>query len=215
MAKLIQHPSEGPHRKLGMRKVKRSPKQKKNRLEEHGQLNLFTDNSMTSQNKNNNNPTGKIVQFSTRKNPFEEALSLDEKGDERAVEFYKKAIEQEIEIADAWCNLGIIKAGSGKGIDAISCFTHALVADPRHMEAHYNLANMYLDAGNNELALTHYKLAHDINPEFTEVIFNMGLVYLNLKQYQQARESFLIYKQLVPGKQGRQADTILRGLKYL
>ena len=39
---------------------------------------------------------------------FEQALLSDERGDERAAELYRKAIEQQDCVADAFCNLGII-----------------------------------------------------------------------------------------------------------
>ena len=56
-------------------------------------------------------------------------------------------------------------------------FTLSLKNDPRHVEAHYNLANLYYDAGDLQLAKLHYEAAAQIEPGFSLVYFNLSLVY--------------------------------------
>src|SRR6185436_12192482 len=75
--------------------------------------------------------------------PFEEALMLHERGDEKAAELYRAAITEGDNLADAYCNLGIIELEQGRMPKSLDCFTLALKNEPRHVEAHYNLANLY------------------------------------------------------------------------
>src|SRR5215471_1102232 len=89
-----------------------------------GQLNLFRHEQ------------AKVVRLLT---PFEEALLIhDQEGDsERAAEFYREAIAEGENVADAYCNLGIIELKRGGEARALDCFSLALKDDPRHVEAHY------------------------------------------------------------------------------
>src|SRR5437870_6491904 len=93
--------------------------------------------------------------------PFEEALLLHEQGNLDSAEFYKQAISEGDNVAEAYCNLGIIDLDSGNVIGALDHFTQSLKHDPRHVEAHYNLGNLYYDAGDFPLARLHYEAASD------------------------------------------------------
>src|SRR5882724_10378250 len=92
------------------------------------------------------------VQIARLLTPFEEALLLHEQGDEKASEFYVEAINSGDNVAEAFCNLGIIELDRGNTMGALENFTQSLKNDPRHVEAHYNLANLYYDAGDFPLA---------------------------------------------------------------
>jgi len=63
--------------------------------------------------------------------PFEEALLLDEHGDAKAAELYREAITEGDNLADAYCNLGIIELEQGRMPKALDCFTLALKNEPR------------------------------------------------------------------------------------
>jgi tetratricopeptide (TPR) repeat protein len=136
MTKVIQFPGSNPE-KFGFKPVR---KKQKPASGVPGQLNLFSGGKVRS-----------LRQLSV----FEEALMLDEQGDDRAREHYLKAIEAGDSVADAYCNLGIIESEKQNNIEAIDCFTKSLKEDPRHFEAHYNLANLYAEIGNLPLAKIH------------------------------------------------------------
>ena len=85
--------------------------------------------------------------------PFEEALLLHEQGDVKAAEHYLEAISEGDNVAEAYCNLGIINLELAQLGKALDNFTLALKHEPRHVEAHYNLGNLYYDAGELSLAL--------------------------------------------------------------
>ena len=131
--------------------------------------------------------------------PFEEALLLHEQGDVNALEFYNEAITAGDNVAEAYCNLGIIDLDRGNTLGALDHFTQSLKHDPRHVEAHYNLANLYYDAGDFPLARLHYEAATQIEPNFSLVYYNLALVYHRLANVEGARRALLKYKELEPG----------------
>ena len=112
--------------------------------------------------------------------PFEEALMLHEQGDPKAAEYYLEAINEGDNVAEAYCNLAIINLEQGDAAKALDQLTLSLKHDPRHVEAHYNLANLYYDHGNYHLARLHYEAATQIEPGFSLVYFNLALVYHRL-----------------------------------
>jgi len=139
------------------------------------------------------------VQVSRLLTPFEEALVLHEQGDRTASEFYQQAIVEGDNVAEAYCNLGIIELDTGDTIGALENFTQSLRNDPRHVEAHYNLANLYYDAGDFPLARLHYEAAIQIEPNFSLVYYNLALVYHRLNRVEAARQALNKYKDLEPG----------------
>ena len=130
--------------------------------------------------------------------PFEEALLLHERGDATAAEHYLEAITEGDNVAEAYCNLGIINLERGQASNALDNFTLSLKNDPRHVEAHYNLANLYYDAGDLQLAKLHYEAAAQIEPGFSLVYFNLSLVYHKLGDLSAASATLEKYRQLEP-----------------
>ena len=130
--------------------------------------------------------------------PFEEALLLHEQGDTAAAEHYREAINEGDNVAEAYCNLGILNLERGEISSALDNFTLSLKNDPRHVEAHYNLANLYYDAGDLQLAKLHYEAAAQIEPGFSLVYFNLSLVYHKLGDLNAASATLEKYRQLEP-----------------
>ncbi len=144
-------------------------------------------------------PDSTQVQVARLLTPFEEALVLHEQGDITAADFYQQAITEGDNVAEAYCNLGIIELDRGNTIGALENFTQSLKNDPRHVEAHYNLANLYYDAGDFPLARLHYEAATQIEPNFSLVYYNLALVYHRLNKVAAAKQSLNRYKDLEPG----------------
>jgi tetratricopeptide (TPR) repeat protein len=154
---------------------------------------------------------GQIARLLT---PFEEALLLHEQGDEKASEFYVEAISSGDNIAEAYCNLGIIELDRGDTIGALENFTQSLKNDPRHVEAHYNLANLYYDAGDFPLARLHYEAAIQIEPNFSLVYYNLALVYHRLNNVAAATQSLNRYKELEPSDEEIElVDQLLKAME--
>ncbi len=193
MAKVIKFPVPAPE-KFGPERVTK----KKAGPDKSGQLNLFT--------------SARIIRLH-QLSPFEEALMLDEQGDKvRARKGYLKAIENGDSVADAFCNLGIIECQNGLTAKAIDSFTQCLKHDPRHYEAHYNLANLYAEVGNLALAKVHYEIAIEIEPSFPNSYFNLGLTLAMSRQFKDAVKVLDEYKKLSPMDQQQLADDLIQKL---
>jgi len=146
--------------------------------------------------------------------PFEEALLLHEQGDEKATEFYLEAVSEGDNVAEAYCNLGIIQLDRGNTIGALENFTQSLKHDPRHVEAHYNLANLYYDAGDFPLARLHYEAATQIEPNFSLVYYNLALVYHRLNNVPAATQALTKYKELEPSDEEIElVDQLLKAME--
>jgi len=200
MAKILRFPDQ-VSAKYDFKRAKRSRKRKKIDLEDYGQLNLFWGKR------------GQIFRLPSRISPFEEALILDENGDEGAREAYLKAISEGDSVADAYCNLGILESRAGNAPQAFDCFTKSLKEDSRHFESHFNLGNLYFDSGDLQLARLHYEIASQISPGYANVFFNLGLVLAETEEYKLSVEALSTYKSLVSEKESAKADDLLESLE--
>ena len=163
-----------------------------------GQMNLFKPRQAT---------------ISRLLSPFEEALLLHERGDEKAAELYRDAIEEGDNVADAYCNLGIIELEQKRVPKALDCFTLALKHEPRHVEAHYDLANLYFDSGELRLARLHYESAAELEPSFSPLYYNLALVYYELQDLNAACAALHRYKELAPHDEDmKMIDELLKWL---
>jgi len=158
-------------------------------------------------------PTAQILQFTSDLGCFEQALLFDERGDLKAAELYRKAIEEQDCVADAYCNLGIIESQKGNTAKAFNCFTTSLKHNPRHFEAHYNLGNLYFDVNDYRLSQVHYEMAAEVDPAFANVHFNLALVQAINNELAAAINALTKYQELAPEDEGRNADELLRNLK--
>ncbi|NIR47883.1 tetratricopeptide repeat protein [candidate division KSB1 bacterium] len=196
MAKILHLPVKQPS-KFGF---KRASKRKKD-PEQLGQLNLFSSRK------------GRILHLPSRFTLFEEALLLDERDDPKAAELYREAIAADDCVADAYCNLGILESRAGSTDKAFDCFTKSLKQDPRHLEAHYNLGNLYFEMENLRLAQQHYEMAAEIDSSFPNIYFNLGLVQAIIEDFNAAVTALSKYKELVSTEEADKADELLNSLK--
>jgi tetratricopeptide (TPR) repeat protein len=179
---------------------KKARKSKSAELEKNGQLNLFEGIEPS------------IFQLPEHTTQFEKALWLDEHNNHNAQEAYLRAILADDYPADACCNLGILEWKSGNLIKAFDYFSKSLKYDERHFEAHYNLANLYFENRDYRLAKLHYEIAAEINPDYSKIYFNLGIIYALLDFYEDACLALQKYKSLTPKKIGMKADNLLNGL---
>jgi tetratricopeptide (TPR) repeat protein len=195
MAQILKFPQQAS--KFGYKRVKKRAHADDN----PDQLHLFPQ------------PSAQILNFAPDLSRFEQALMWDERGDLKAAELYRKAIEEHDCVADAYCNLGIIESKQGNTTKAFDCFTTSLKFDPRHSEAHYNLGNLYSDVNDLRLAQVHYELAVEMDPSFPNVYFNLALVQAINNELAAAVSTLTKYQELVSEPEGRNADELLDNLK--
>jgi len=190
---VIRFPVEAVTR-LGFQRAERG-NSRTVKMEDEGQMTLFGEPAARP-------VPGKVVPLPLQLSSFEEALMLDEQGDERAEDIYTRAIEEGDRVADAWCNLGVMRSVEGDLDSAFDCFAQSLAAAPRHAESHYNIANLYFEIGDLRVARTHYEIALDVDNDFVNAWFNYGLVTALGEDYRTARDALSRYKQLAPEADG-------------
>ena len=195
MAEILKFPA--PASKLGYRRVRKRAKVAEN----PDQLELFP------------RARAQVLSIAPGLSPFEQALLLDERGDPKAAELYARAIEEQDCLADALCNLGIIESQRGNTAKAFGCFTTCLKHDPRHLEAHYNLGNLYFDLNDFPLAQVHYQMAGEVDPGFANAYFNLALVQAINNEPGAAVSALGKYQELVSEEEGRIAGELLQNLK--
>lgn len=183
--------------RLGHKKASRN---KQGKMEDEGQLNLFRKR------------VPKIISMPEKLSPFEQAFKDDESGSKNAKKAYLRAIEENDCKADALCNLGIIEAKEGRDVKAIDCFSRALAEEPRHFEAHFNLANIYFDNENYPLAGLHYKTALEIDPNDPNIYFNLGLVQAIQEDTNSAIRSLTTYAGMVSRNDAEKANILITQL---
>ena len=193
MAKVVKFSIQTPE-KFGFKPVRR---RKTASGGKPGQLNLFAGGKLV-----------KLNQLST----FEEALMLDEHGDASAKLLYLQAIAENDSVADAYCNLGILESEAKNHSKAIDCFTLSLKEEHRHFESHYNLANLYAEIGNFPLAKVHYEMSIEVEPDFPNSHFNLGLTLAMNKEIENAILSLMNYRRLAAPNDRRHADHLIAAL---
>ena len=194
MAQIIKFPAQAS--KLGFKRVR-----KRACTRDRDQLDLFPS------------PKAQILNFESGLNNFEQALLLDERGDLNAADLYRKAIEEHLCVADAYCNLGIIESKRQNTVRAFDCFSSALKHEPRHAEAHYNLANLYFEIDDFRLAQLHYEMASQVDPSFANAFFNLSLVQAITNEFDGAWIALKKYCALVPEEEGRIAESLMQNLQ--
>ncbi|HWB58880.1 MAG TPA: tetratricopeptide repeat protein [Chthoniobacteraceae bacterium] len=196
MAEILRFPAQAS--KLGYKRVRR-------RTRDTGhpdQLELFSQ------------PTARIIQFAPAGGTFDQALTLDERGEpETAADLYRKAIEEGHCVADAYCNLGIIESQNKNTSKAFDCFTTSLKHDPRHVESHYNLGDLYFELNDFRLAQTHFEMAVEIEPSFASAHFNLALVRAINGDFPGADAALAACQKLVPEADARRAGELLADLR--
>lgn len=196
MTKVVKFPEPSPE-KFGLQQARKKRGRKHGKP---GQLDLFSG--------------GKVISLH-HLSPFEEALLIDDHGDKvTAKTLYQKAIDEKDALADAYCNLGILESLDGHLTKAVDCFTNSLKHDPRHYEAHYNLANLYAELGNYNLAKAHYQISIEIEPAFPNSYFNLGLTLAMNKEYGAAVDMLSHYKKMAPND-CKQANDLIHHLSFM
>ena len=115
-------------------------------------------------------------------------------------------------IADSYCNLGILESQERNYSKAIDCFTLCLKEEPRHFEAHYNLANLYAELGNFPLAKVHYQMSIELEPDFPNSHFNLGLTLAMNKEIEEAILSLMNYRRLAPPEDRSHVEELIDNL---
>lgn len=199
MAKVIQFIANPVPERFGPQPARKKSRGRVKDNDKHGQLNLFSG--------------GKVVSLH-KLTTFDEALLLDDQGDKQTAKArYQQAIAQHDSTADACCNLGILEFQEGNFTKAIDFFTLCLKDEPRHFEAHYNLANLYSEVGNFPLAKIHYQVSIEIEPSFCNSHFNLGLTLALNREFSEAITALEHYRKLISASEHPAVDELILKLR--
>ena len=102
---------------------------------------------------------------------------------QRAIEYYKRALELSPNDASALSNLGSSLNSIGRNQEAFIVFQKAIKLDPNEPLFWYNAANTLCDTGEHKEALTYYDRSIKLDPQYYQAYINYGKVLFELKRY--------------------------------
>ncbi len=114
-------------------------------------------------------------------------------------------LEDYINTAMYWNQLGLAYGESGKYKEAIKSYKQAISIDPDYAKAHSNLGYAYGESGRYEEAIKSYKQAIRIDPDDADAHNGLGAAYGESGKYEEAIESY---------KQALRIDPDLAGAHY-
>mmetsp|Transcript_120309 Transcript_120309/g.220296 ORF Transcript_120309/g.220296 Transcript_120309/m.220296 type:complete len:766 (+) Transcript_120309:120-2417(+) len=104
-----------------------------------------------------------------------------------AIASYEKAVKRRPRWELARVHLGDALKAQGQNLAAISEFQELLALDPDNVDNHVRLADACWEAGDREhQAVTSYKRAVELSPENALLHANLGALYQDLKQFEEA-----------------------------
>jgi protein O-GlcNAc transferase len=78
---------------------------------------------------------------------------------DEAAASYRRAVECDSGLRQAWYNLGCLLNEQDREAEALECFQQAVRLAPDHAAAHHNLAQSLFNLGNTDEAIAHYRRA--------------------------------------------------------
>jgi tetratricopeptide (TPR) repeat protein len=109
---------------------------------------------------------------------------------QKALQYFKKATENDPNNTTAWYGLGYCYAGKDSHNDAIKAYKQAIRTDPTNEISHFHLGNYYYKIGRYDEAIESYKKVVGINPDFEAAHFNLGIIYSEIGQLIDGKEAF-------------------------
>ncbi|MCG8554286.1 MAG: tetratricopeptide repeat protein [Proteobacteria bacterium] len=125
-------------------------------------------------------------------------LDEDPEAFERAEQAYRRALELDPMLANAYTNLGNLMFRRGMVHKAEDLYMRALKADPNQPEAFYNLGFLQYDRGDFQGAVRNFRRALRCDPAFADARFNLAMALDQLGQREQAQTQWKAYIELDP-----------------
>lgn len=105
---------------------------------------------------------------------------------DKAIQYYKRAIDLGYTKTDIYINLGRMFASRGLHTEAENHYKQALAIEPDAIEALTNLAVLYEGAGDVREALKYIKSAYQVDSDDEKVTYNYAKILVSLHEYTQA-----------------------------
>ncbi len=104
-----------------------------------------------------------------------------------AIEHYEKAVSLYPKFVLAWYNLGFLYASIGELDKAGQSYERALDANPEFALAHNSLGSILWQRGDAAGAESEFRKALTIDATFMDAQYNLALLHLSVKRYEEAR----------------------------
>jgi hypothetical protein len=98
-----------------------------------------------------------------------------------AVKVFKRALDADSEMAEAWFRIGLVRWREGKVRDARQAYQRCLKIRPGHGWGNFYLALLEEKDNNPSVAIEHYRTAFRHAPELSDPSFNPEVLYSKLQ----------------------------------
>lgn len=115
-----------------------------------------------------------------------------------ALEYFNKALSINPNGEAIYFYFGVYNDKIGNLEKAIENYKKSLSINNCQPEAHLNLGVCYSKLGMHELAIVEFDCAYNQDNELLDSLYNKGLVFLVMKNYHKALETFLSFDKLQP-----------------
>lgn len=114
---------------------------------------------------------------------------------------YRRAIQLDPTLANAFTNLGNLMCKRDRQDEAERMYTRALKLDPEQPEAHYNAGFIAFERGDLPSAAESFERALTSDPGFADAHFNLAMALQELGREDEARPHWETYLKLDPDSQ--------------
>jgi len=152
--------------------------------------NIISNQNTTPDIKKSNQPTFDKKHLEHRKLD-EEYLKIAKKYSkenqkEKAIEYYKKAIEFNANNLLANFDIGCLLYADGKPKEAIEYYKKAIEIDPNCSQAYFNVSLCYMQTKDEEKAIQYLKTLLEIKPDYAKAYRQLGLLLQKNKKDEEA-----------------------------
>ncbi len=109
---------------------------------------------------------------------------------QKALEFFKEAIEKDPQNTMAWNGLGYCHVGLNNPAAAIKAYQQAIKANPGDESLYFILGNYYIKLGQHQEAINAYLRVIRLKPDFEEAHFKLGVAYTKLGRLVEGKNAF-------------------------
>jgi tetratricopeptide (TPR) repeat protein len=127
---------------------------------------------------------------------FERALAVEDDDPQQACLWYRRALDLNPDLTDAYVNLGRLIHEAGDAVEAVRLYHQALRRAPGDAVGHYDLALAFEDLRKQAAAVRHYRHAIRTEPGFADAHFNLARVLEKMGRKDEASWHFLMYSKL-------------------
>lgn len=144
-------------------------------------------NAAGSPTNANQAPPSRPASAPSSSSDFGRGLALQQAGDhERAIEYYKRALDSNPNHFGAYNNLGVVYRQQGKYDQAIQVLSEALALHPQDTRVANNLAGCYIKTQQFNQAERVLRQAISADPSDLAAMTNLGIVYTAMHKYRDA-----------------------------